>query len=73
MGEALYLTPFINSGDIDTAKKLSLVSGQLEGIKPEEQPESYSGFLTVKNDTNSNMFFWFIPATVILFFLKFYI
>ena len=66
----MYLTPYINSGDIDTARKLSLVSGQLKGIKPDEQPESYSGFLTVKNDTNSNMFFWFIPATVIFFLSK---
>ena len=60
----MYLTPYIDSGDIETAKRLSLVTNLLDGLEPEEQPESYSGFLTVKNDTDSNMFFWFIPATV---------
>ena len=63
----MYLTPYINSGDIDAARKLSLVTDQLDGIGADEQPESYSGFLTVRNDTNSNMFFWFIPATVNLY------
>ena len=38
----------------------------LDGLMPGEQPESYSGFLTVKEDTENNMFFWFVPATVII-------
>ena len=64
VGEPLYLTPLIQSGDLEIARTLSLVTDTLDGLNPEEQPESYSGFLTVKEDTDSNMFFWFVPATV---------
>merc|ERR1712018_1125374 len=63
VGDPLYLTPYILSGDIDTARKLSLVTDPLDGLNPGEQPESYTGFLTVKEDTENNMFFWFVPAT----------
>jgi len=63
VGEPLYLTPYIKSGDIETARKLSLVTDPLDGLDPSEQPETYTGFLTVEEDTESNMFFWFAPAT----------
>ena len=43
---------------------MALVTGVLDGLSVEEQPESYSGFLTVDKNYDSNMFFWFIPATV---------
>ena len=43
---------------------MALVLGLLDGLSYEEQPESYSGFLTVDKNYDSNMFFWFIPATV---------
>ena len=36
----------------------------LDGLQPEEQPESFSGFITVDKNHDSNMFFWFFPATV---------
>ena len=40
------------------------VTKQLDGLGVGEQPESYSGFITVDKSHNSNMFFWFFPATV---------
>ena len=63
VGNPLYLTPYIKSGDIETARNLSLVNKTLDGLKPGEQPKTYAGFLTVKEETESNMFFWFVPAT----------
>merc|ERR1711910_295345 len=63
VGDALYLTPYIKRGKIEIARKLSLVTDVLDGLSHDEQPETYSGFLTVKEDTENNMFFWFIPAT----------
>ena len=65
VGDPLYLTPYIKSGDIELARKLSLVTEPLDGLNPGEQPESYSGFFTVKEDTENNMFFWFVPATTV--------
>ena len=63
VGEPLYLTPYIESGDIATGAQLSQVVDPLDGI--ENDPiESYSGFFTVRPETDSNMFFWFTPATV---------
>ena len=60
-GEPLYLTPYIDSGDIETGRQLSAVVDPLDGI--ENDPfESYSGFITVRPD--SHMFFWFTPAMV---------
>ena len=55
---------FPESGDLDAARSLSRV-GPLLGLSPEEQPESFSGFITVGDtETDSNMFFWFVPAIV---------
>ena len=62
VGEPLYLTPYIESGDIATGAQLSQVVDPLDGI--ENDPfESYSGFITVRPETDSHMFFWFAPAT----------
>ncbi|XP_033761785.1 probable serine carboxypeptidase CPVL [Pecten maximus] len=56
-GEPLFLTPYLERGETNTAQKLSLV-GPLEGTTL----KSYSGFITVNKTTKSNMFFWFFPA-----------
>ncbi|OQR72929.1 putative serine carboxypeptidase CPVL isoform 1 [Tropilaelaps mercedesae] len=56
-GDPLFLTPFIEDGQIDLAKHLAKV-GPLKG----HNVPSYSGYLTVNKTTESNMFFWFFPA-----------
>lgn len=62
-GEPLYLTPYIKSGKIADARHLSLVQGL-----PDTPPiMSYSGFFTVNETYDSNIFFWFVPALVCLF------
>ncbi|RWS25515.1 putative serine carboxypeptidase CPVL-like protein [Leptotrombidium deliense] len=69
VGEALFLTPFIESGDIETAKQKSRV--HLDVVS---HMESYSGYITVNKTYNSNTFFWFfksqIPNTPILIWLQ---
>jgi len=61
VGSPLYLTPFIESGDVETGRSKARVnSTSLEGI--DEDIESYSGFLTVDPSNDGNMFFWFFPA-----------
>jgi hypothetical protein len=47
--------------DLISAQNLSRV-GPLKGTNI----ESYSGFFTVNKTTNSNMFFWFFPAQVMM-------
>ncbi|XP_053700123.1 probable serine carboxypeptidase CPVL [Synchiropus splendidus] len=56
-GTPLFLTPYLEKGAIDEARKLSLV-GELPGANV----KSYSGYLTVNKKYNSNLFFWFFPA-----------
>ncbi|XP_075589325.1 putative serine carboxypeptidase CPVL [Dermatophagoides farinae] len=53
----LFLTPYIESGQLDKGRRLSEVVG-LSGL----DLKSYSGFLTVNKTYDSNMFFWFFPA-----------
>lgn len=56
-GEPLFLTEYIESGQIELAKNLSLVNhADMTWLK------SYAGYLTVNKAYNSNMFFWFFPA-----------
>nr|AKO90272.1 cathepsin A3 [Tigriopus japonicus] len=62
VGETLYLTPYIQNGDLDTARNLARVVDPLDGLDNDEL-ESYSGFITVNEETDSHMFFWFFPAT----------
>ncbi|GAB0086161.1 hypothetical protein DMENIID0001_001600 [Sergentomyia squamirostris] len=57
MGEALFLTPYIQSSDIETALVLAFVRHPRM-----EHLISYSGFLTVDERYNSNLFFWFFKA-----------
>lgn len=58
--EPLFLTPYIETHRIDEAKKLSAV----RDLPNAPQLKSFSGFLTVNKQYNSNMFFWFFPALV---------
>lgn len=63
----LFLTPYIEAGKLDEGRKLSAVKN-LPGGAP--KIESYSGFLTVSKEHNSNLFFWFFPPLVSTQFLK---
>ncbi|XP_078284634.1 putative serine carboxypeptidase CPVL isoform X2 [Rhinoraja longicauda] len=56
-GKPLFLTPYLESGQIEKARELSLV-GPLDGPRV----KSYSGYLTVNKTHNSNLFFWLFPA-----------
>lgn len=59
VGDALYLTPFIEQNRISEAKQLSKVQHpQLDFVN------SHTGYLTVNKTYNSNLFFWFIEAHV---------
>ncbi|UJR14733.1 hypothetical protein I4U23_001725 [Adineta vaga] len=55
-GEPLFLTPYLEQGKIEEARRLSSVE-----LTPFKQ-QSFSGYLTVNKQYNSNMFFWFFPA-----------
>ncbi|CAF3370797.1 unnamed protein product [Rotaria sp. Silwood2] len=55
-GEPLFLTPYLEQGKIEEARRLSSVE-----LPPYTQ-QSFSGYLTVNKQYNSNMFFWFFPA-----------
>ena len=56
--EPLFLTPFINNGQFEEAKNLARVTRLPNSTI---DIESYSGYITVRNDINSNLFFWFFP------------
>ncbi|KAJ8415874.1 hypothetical protein AAFF_G00404310 [Aldrovandia affinis] len=56
-GKPLFLTPYLEAGNIQEARRLSLV-----GPLPGANVKSYSGYLTVNKTYNSNLFFWFFPA-----------
>lgn len=52
-GNPLFLTPFLEKGEVTEARKLSEVRSNVK---------SYSGYLTVDKKCESNLFFWFFPA-----------
>lgn len=56
-GEPLFLTPFLEKGQIELARNLSAVK-----LQPAYPYPSYSGFLTINKTCNSSLFFWFFPA-----------
>ncbi|XP_057691420.1 probable serine carboxypeptidase CPVL [Corythoichthys intestinalis] len=56
-GSPLFLTPYLEKGAIDEARRLSVV-----GDLPGENVKGYAGYLTVNKKYNSNLFFWFFPA-----------
>jgi len=61
LGSPLFLTPYIECGDVETGiKKARVNTTMLQGL--DEDLESYSGFLKVDKENNGNMFFWFFPA-----------
>ena len=61
VGEPLFLTPYIQGGDIEGGQKAAQVDWSLlQGLN--DAVESYSGLLTVDAPNNGNMFFWFFPA-----------
>ncbi|KAJ8729195.1 hypothetical protein PYW08_000776 [Mythimna loreyi] len=57
MTPALILTPLIKKNLVEQAKNLSLVDPKLFLNRT-----SYSGFFTVNEKLNSNLFFWYFPA-----------
>lgn len=56
-GTALILTPFIKEGRINEARNACRVNPEVF-----LDFESYSGFLTVNETYNSNLFFWYFPV-----------
>ncbi|CAK1544219.1 unnamed protein product [Leptosia nina] len=55
-GNCLILTPFVKNDSLVQARKLSEVnSSSFLDVK------SYSGFITVKEEYDSNVFFWYFP------------
>nr|XP_018908129.1 PREDICTED: venom serine carboxypeptidase-like [Bemisia tabaci] len=54
--DALYLTPYIEKGQIEKGQSLSVVPPMLKNI------ESFSGYLTVNKDYDSNLFFWMFKS-----------
>ncbi|XP_065202856.1 venom serine carboxypeptidase-like [Planococcus citri] len=56
-GEPLILTPLIKKGEINTAREKSCVTPLLPNIF------SHSGYLTVNETANSNLFFWFFKQS----------
>lgn len=56
-GQPVFLTPYIEKGQFEQAKAASKV-GPLDGV----DQDSYAGFITVNQTTNSNMYFWYWPA-----------
>ncbi|KAH7951188.1 hypothetical protein HPB52_006245 [Rhipicephalus sanguineus] len=57
-GERLLLTPLINAGNLEEAKSSSKVGP----IGADYEVPSYSGYITVNPQYNSNLFFWFVPS-----------
>jgi vitellogenic carboxypeptidase-like protein len=55
------LSSYIKSGQLEEAKVASLINWGRESL---DGIPSYSGFFTVNETTNSNLFFWFVPAMV---------
>ena len=56
VGSPLYLTPYIESGDVETGREMARVdTTMLQGL--DEDMESYSGFITADKANNGNMFF----------------
>lgn len=58
----LFLTPYIDQGKLAEGRNLSEVTSLPGNAK--SNLKSYSGYFTVNNKFDSNMFFWFFPALV---------
>lgn len=57
VGEPLYLTPLLEAGEIEEAQQMASVTEIFD-------VQSYSGYFTVREEFNSNLFFWFFPSKV---------
>ncbi|CAG9767349.1 unnamed protein product [Ceutorhynchus assimilis] len=58
LGNPLILTPLIKQGKLKAAREAAKVE-----LKDFQGVNSYAGYLTVDEKTNSNLFFWFFPST----------
>ncbi|XP_063628916.1 venom serine carboxypeptidase-like [Cydia splendana] len=56
-GEPLFLTPYIERGNIKEARRLARVT-----LNDSLNIESYAGFFTVNKAYDSNQFFWYFPS-----------
>ena len=65
VGQPLILTPFLESGQVQKARELSMVKNLSCNSGGSANIETYSGFFTVNKTYDSNLFFWFAPAQVI--------
>nr|XP_018897590.1 PREDICTED: venom serine carboxypeptidase-like [Bemisia tabaci] len=54
--DALFLTPYIEKGQIEKGQNLAKVPTILKNI------ESFAGFITVNKSTDSNLFFWLFKS-----------
>ncbi|XP_063541024.1 venom serine carboxypeptidase-like [Cydia strobilella] len=55
-GEPLFLTPYIERGNVKEARRLARVT-----LNDSLNIESYAGFFTVNTAYQSNQFFWYFP------------
>jgi len=56
----LFLTPLIKAGNISEARNLA----EVKDLIPNDYVKSYTGFITVNETFNTNLFFWYFPAVV---------
>ncbi|XP_043288067.1 venom serine carboxypeptidase-like [Venturia canescens] len=56
-GQPLYVTPLLKAGAVDYARN------KAEVVHSQMHVRSYAGYFTVNETLNSNLFFWFFPAT----------
>ncbi|CAH0402936.1 unnamed protein product [Chilo suppressalis] len=58
-GEPLFLTPFVESGNITEGRRLARVP-----FTESLRIKSYAGYFTVNKKYDSNQFFWYFPAMI---------
>ena len=60
-GEPLFLTSYIENGQLEIARKKAEVHHmKMKGVK------SYAGYLTINKEYNSNTFFWYFPSKLVI-------
>ncbi len=57
----MYLTPYLESGDIEGALDAARVVDPLPDVGV---VDGYAAFITVDEPNEGHIFFWFFPATV---------
>lgn len=57
--EPLHITPYLERGQADTARALSIVDRE---CVEEFVPDSFSGYMTTNKERGHHLFFWFFPA-----------